>query len=134
MNKPPVMSDEEIIEWIIDNKNASEEAVKKLLPPLAWSLEAQRDADVEWFEKNIGITAMKTLPILIERERTKARQDTAREILVKIESWAIHGWLELNLNKDTCWQALKAEHLPIEINEAQELTDLRHNASDDTIG
>ena len=43
--KPDVLSDEEIAEWIIDNKEASEEAVEKLLPPLAWSLEAQRDTD-----------------------------------------------------------------------------------------
>jgi len=49
--KPPVISDEDIKAWIISNKEASAEAVEELLPPLAWSLEAQRD---DTYEKTLA--------------------------------------------------------------------------------
>lgn len=50
IKKPDVVSDEEIKAWIVSNKGTSAEMVEELLPPLLWSLETQRDADVGYYE------------------------------------------------------------------------------------
>ena len=53
MKKAPLLSDEEIQEWMVANKSVAPETVKLILPPLNWSLEAQRDADHKYYQDKI---------------------------------------------------------------------------------
>ena len=71
MNKPPVLSDKRMIEvarecWRTDRTYPELVAI------------TQRDADVEYYEKEIAITPLADMLL-------KCRQDTAREIFEEIE-------------------------------------------------
>jgi len=71
MEKPPVLSDEEVTRIIFECKGNCSDA------RLAVNV-AQRDADVEWYEKKYLIPDY-------EWNLQQARQDTARKIFEEIE-------------------------------------------------
>ena len=102
--KPDVLSDEELYEmgWreYPDKSNIPLEAQKRRA-----IAQAQRDADVEWFDK------------WITGRFTKARQDTAKEIFEKGEGDCPHAGTvagEALLHKRECWRcwdSLKSKYL-----------------------
>ena len=85
MNKPPILSDEEVISWIKENTHWGKNTIATLTPE--HTREIQRDADVEWYEQSK--CGHCDTPLLREGELyeklEQARQDTAREIFEEIE-------------------------------------------------
>ena len=75
MEKPPILSDEEIKELAIKPPYT--------ISDLKWIAQTQRDADVEWYEKEMTTVSVANL---IE----KAREEVAREIFKTIEKIENH--------------------------------------------
>ena len=87
MDKPPILSTEQVIKWLKDNYGEN-----AIIAPLAHGKAAQRDADVEHYEpiiannKKYVETLLKQNDIYFKRIE-QARQDTAREIFETINNW-----------------------------------------------
>ena len=99
MEKPPVLNEEQVIKWIKDNYGEN-----AIIAPLAHGKTAQRDKDVEWYEKKYLIPDY-------EYNLQQARQDTAREIFEESENNCIHNPMYIKRRCDTCWQSLESKFL-----------------------
>ena len=122
MNKPPVLSDGRICiiaacsyyregsrKYISDELVPIEETNNHYLMKCKEIAQAQRDADVEWYEKNQEPHFITTPEIII-----KTRQEVAREIFEEIEKEHAYDGddgpgIDCILSWD--WQALKSRFL-----------------------
>ena len=114
MDKPPILSTEQVIKWLKDNYGEN-----AIIAPLAHGKAAQRDADVEHYEpiiannKKYVETLLKQNDIYFKRIE-QARQDTAREIFEDIhkltEIFYIDG-ISLPVINTESLQSLKSKYL-----------------------
>ena len=116
MEKPPVLSDRKIV---IHLENGAMIDV-----PLYSDLEAQRDADVEWYEKKriewtrmdrdwLRIVKGWRRPEAVNTLIQQARQDTARQLIEEIKK-NCKGYENKtvgHLLTSTFWQSLKSKYL-----------------------
>jgi len=138
MNKPPVLSDEEFGEWCHKQKGCDLSCLK-IGTTIKCRPKAQRDADVEWYEREIQRIVNESIDALLADMKNpdtrihqkilghiaealqQARQDTAREIFEEIEEYSheegtIMGVLLGTKGKrrviiSSVWQSLKSKYL-----------------------
>ena len=81
--KPPVLNEWDALKRVTDGaipyKDKTEVPVKRLL-------EAQRDADIEWYSKKLSIPHSSLEPKLYKAIQ-QARQETAREVINAFEQY-----------------------------------------------
>jgi len=94
MEKPPVLNEEQVIKWIKDNYGEN-----AIIAPLAHGKTAQRDKDVEWYEKKYLIS-----------DYEWNLQQARREIVKTQTSLKKRFWAKVVVAQNHCWEWTGADN------------------------